>query len=227
MSYGRRRTRSWAAALLGLALAGCASETGQAQEAAVVPSDRGVAEDRADKARVRGSEDAPIRLVEISDFQCPYCAQFYNETYAAVDSLFIQPGLISYVWISYANPQHPEAWSSIEASFCAGTVGKFWDMHDILFERQSEWGSALDPFATYLEYAVELGIDRESFADCMRNDRLAPLQTRDYANVVQSGINSTPYFILADSVAIRGAAPIETFRTAIDTLLVLKESGEQ
>ncbi|MFQ5689970.1 MAG: DsbA family protein [Gemmatimonadota bacterium] len=229
-----RRGRRWAGrALAACLLAGilslpvaCAEEEGNAQEAAVIPSDRSVADQRADKARVKGAEDATLRIVEISDFQCPFCAQYYRETYPAVDSLYVKTGKVSYVWISFPNPQHPLAWPAIEASFCAGAVGKFWSMHDILFSRQAEWTASANPEATFVGYAAELGIDRASFEDCVRNDRVAPLQVRDYQNVVRAGINSTPYFILADSVAIRGAVDLASFRTALDTLLALKSAAK-
>jgi protein-disulfide isomerase len=152
--------------------------------------------------------------------------QFYNETYAALDSQYVQPGKVSYVWISYANPGHPKAWPSTEAAFCAGAVGLFWPMHDVLFERQEEWLATDEPFDLFVSYAEELNIDAESFARCMREDQLAPLQIRDYTNVVRAGITSTPYFILADSVAVRGAAPFESFQSAIDTLLILRGGAE-
>ncbi len=221
-----RGTRSvgpalWLAALMAGA-AGCTGESGTAQEAAVVPSDRTVLAERVDRARVRGAEDAPLRLVEVSDFQCPFCAQYHRETFGALDSLYIQPGHVHYIWVSYPNPGHAKAWPAIEAAFCAGGVGRFWPMHDLLFERQSAWTESEDAFEMFVGYAEELGIDRASYADCLRNDRVASLQVRDYQNVVRAGIGSTPYFILADSVAIRGAAPIEDFQTAIDTLLRLR-----
>lgn len=222
----RRRTTAAALAILSLgALAGCTRDAESAQEGAVVPSDPGVAAERADQARVKGEEGAPIRIVEISDFQCPYCRQFNDETLGTLDSLYIRTGKASYVWISYANPGHQKAWPAIEAAFCAGAVGQFWTMHDLLFARQDEWGAAEDVVGTFVSYAEELGIDAESFGACLREDRLAPLMLRDYTNVLRAGISSTPYFILADSVAIRGAAPIETFRSAIDTLLALRGDG--
>jgi protein-disulfide isomerase len=220
--------------LLALSWAGCAPDADGSpdadggQDLAVVPSDPQVVRDRADQARVKGAEDAPVRIVEISDFQCPFCRQYYDQTMGVLDSLYVQTGKVRYVWIAYANPGHPRAWPSIEAAFCAGAVGKFWPMHDLLFERQEEWSSADDAFAMFVDYAKGMGIDPESFGACMRDDLLAPFLLGDYTNVMRAGISSTPYFILADSVAIRGAAPIETFRSAIDTLLVLKDdSGEQ
>lgn len=206
---------------LGLAFSACA-EAESAQESAVVPADLQVASERADRARVKGEADAPIRIVEISDFQCPYCRQFYDETLERIDSAYVQTGKASYLFISYANPGHGRAWAAIEAAFCAGAVGQFWPMHDVLFERVDEWGAAADPFEHFVRYAGEMDIDRESFGSCVRNSLLAPLMLRDYTSVMRAGISSTPYFILADSVAIRGAADFETFRSAMDTLLVLQ-----
>ncbi len=223
----------WTVALtVGLVSASCtvpadgAQDSGTTVEPVVVPADLQTALDRADKARAKGAEDAAIRIVEISDFECPFCAQFYNETYAALDSQYVASGRVSYVWISYANPGHPKAWPSTEAAFCAGAVGLFWPMHDILFERQEDWRATDEPFDVFVSYAEELNIDTDSFARCMREDQLAPLQIRDYTNVVRAGITSTPYFILGDSVAVRGAAPLESFQSAIDTLLVLRGGAE-
>ncbi|WP_419161266.1 DsbA family protein [Candidatus Palauibacter sp.] len=223
------KSRFGAVAMLlpGIALAtgACATEAGSTQESSVVPVDAEVARDRADRGRIKGREGAPVRVVEISDFQCPFCRQFHEETLTKIDSAYISSGKVSYLWIAYANPGHPQAFVSTEAAFCAGAVGKFWPMHDILFERQEEWSGTADPYALFMEYAAEIDIDPDSFGSCVRNSTLAPLVLRDYSSVTQAGISSTPYFILADSVAIRGAADFGTFSTAIDTLLVLKGGG--
>lgn len=201
----------------------CGERSGRAQEGtSVVPSDPSVVVERADRARVKGAEDALIRLVEISDFQCPFCAQFYRETFPALDSLYVRTGKVSYVWISFPNPGHAYAWQSIEAAFCAGAAGKFWPMHDLLFERQEEWSRAPEPTPVFERYAAELDIDADSFADCVLNDRVAQLQVRDYQSTIRAGITSTPFFILADSVAIRGAAPLSRFQEAIDGILAAR-----
>ena len=209
---------------LGLALAGCAAEAeaGSTQERLIVPVDAEVARERADRNRIKGNEDATVRVVEISDFQCPFCRQFHEETLTRLDSAYIQPGRVSYLWIAYANPGHAQAFVSTEAAYCAGAVGKFWPMHDLLFERQEEWSGVADAYALFIAYAEELDIDAASFGSCVRNSVLAPLVLRDYTSVTQAGISSTPYFILADSVALRGAADYGTFSSALDTLLVLK-----
>lgn len=223
MKNGRvERWGAGAIVALCIGIAGCAAEAKSAQDPSVVPSNTQLAGERADRARMRGDENAPIRIVEISDFQCPFCRQFFNEAYARIDSAYIQTGKASYLWVGYASPAHGRAWPAISASFCAGAVGKFWPMHDILFEKQEEWGAAPDPFVDFGEYAESLNIEGESFRSCMRNSLLAPLMLRDYASVMGAGISSTPYFILADSIAIRGAADFATFSSAIDTLLALR-----
>ncbi|MCG8468166.1 MAG: DsbA family protein [Gemmatimonadetes bacterium] len=210
------------AGALALAIGGCAASAESAQEGSVVPTDVQVAGERADKGRLKGAEDAPVRIVEISDFQCPFCRQFHDETLTRIDSAYIETGKVNYLWVSYANPGHSQAFTSSEAAFCAGAVGKFWPMHDILFERQEEWSGSPDPYALFVSYAEEINIEPESFGSCVRNSLLASLLLRDYMSVSRAGISSTPYFILADSVAIRGAADFSTFSQAIDTLLVLK-----
>ncbi len=208
-----------------LTIGGCAASAESAQEGSVVPSDVLVAGERADKGRLKGADDAPVRIVEISDFQCPFCRQFHDETLAQIDSAYIQTGKVSYLWVSYANPGHSQAFASSEAAFCAGAVGKFWPMHGLLFERQEQWSGSADPYAAFVSYAEELNIDGESFGSCVRNSLLASLLLRDFTSVSRAGISSTPYFILADSVAIRGAAGFDAFKQAIDTLLVLKGGG--
>ena len=211
------------AGMLCAALAVVAPEPVRGQEAeAVVPSEQSVVLERADRSRTRGDPDAAIRIVEISDFECPFCARFHEDSYRAIDSLYVRSGLARYVWISYPSSGHPRAWPAIEAAFCAGAADRFWEMHHILFERQDEWSGADDPNTLFAQWASEVGVEGDSFAECLRNDQTAPLQVRDYEAAIRAGVSSTPFFIIADSVAIRGAVPLETFRSAVDSVLVLR-----
>jgi protein-disulfide isomerase len=196
--------------------------TAQDVDAVAVPDEQSVILERADRARTKGDPEAPIRIVEISDFQCPFCARFYLDSYRAIDSLYVQSGLARYVWISFPNSTHPRAWPAIEAAFCAGAAGRFWAMHDVLFERREQWAEAADPNTLFRLWAAEIGIEAESFARCLLNDQTSPLQVRDYESAITAGVTSTPFFIVGDSVAIRGAVPLETFRSAIDSVLVLR-----
>ncbi len=161
-------------------------------------------------------------MVEVSDFECPFCADFYRETLPALQREYIQTGDVQYVWVAFPNPNHLRAWTAVEAGYCAGAAGKFWEMHDMLFDRQAAWTVLPDPPAVFAGYAEKIGIEVESFARCLREDLTAPLQVSDLQNIVQGGIGSTPFFVIGDSVAISGAAPFEDFAAAIDTLLVLR-----
>lgn len=199
-----------------------AARPAPAQQTAVVPADQPAILEAADEARSRGAADAPIRIVEISDFECPFCAQFYNESLRAVDSLYVRSGIARYLWISFPNSRHPRAWPAIEAAFCAGAAGRFWEMHDVLFEKQDEWLAAADFNAVLIRYAVGVGIEESGFRECLRNDMTAPLQVSDYDAALRSGITSTPFFVVGDSIAIRGAVSVERFRAAVDSLLTAR-----
>lgn len=193
-----------------------------AQEPYAVPADQEVVLQRADRARVKGDTAAPIRIVEISDFECPYCGQFHVESARIIDSLYVQSGIARYLWISFPNSNHPRAWPAVEAAFCAGAAGRFWPMHDILFERVDQWKTAKDPFGLFVKWAEEIGIEVESFGYCLRNDVTAPLQVADYDSALRSGITSTPFFVVGDSVAIRGVVSMERFRSAVDSVLIAR-----
>lgn len=224
MTGWKGRTRLLSLAFLAPALAAARPAVAQEPSASLaeVPRKQSVILERADRARTKGDARAPIRIIEISDFECPFCARFYEESYRAIDSLYVRSGVARYVWISFPNSTHPRAWPAIEAAFCAGAAGRFWAMHDVLFERREEWTQAEDPNALFLGYAVDAGVEPGSFDACLRNDQTAPLQVRDYESAIAAGVASTPFFVVGDSVVIRGALPLETFRSAIDSVLVLR-----
>lgn len=187
-----------------------------------VPEDAEAVTRRADDARVKGDTAAPIRVLEVSDFQCPYCRRYVRETFPTVDSLYVQSGLVEYVWLAFPNPNHQRAWPAIEAAFCAGAAGSFWSMHDLLFANQGEWANASDPVSTFVEYARSLGIDAESFRSCVVEDKPSGLAIRDYGAVSQGGVEGTPFFVIADSLSFQGAQPVEKFRAVLDDVLRAK-----
>jgi protein-disulfide isomerase len=206
--------RRLAVACLAVALAGAARMSPTplaAQEAAIVPDGQPAVLEAADRARTKGEADAPLRIVEISDFAWP-----------VVDSLYVRTGIARYLWISFPNSRHARAWPAIEAAFCAGAAGRFWEMHAILFETQEVWSEAEDPHARFLEYGERAGVEPESFAACLRADQPAPLQVSDYESALRSGITSTPFFIVGDSLAIQGAVSAERFRAAVDSVLTAR-----
>lgn len=201
------------------ALLGGGSGPAAAQEKSVVPQDRSTIVERADRARAKGDTGRPLVILEVSDFECPYCRRHYRQTYPALDSLYVQTGKARYVFIVYPSSSHRRAAPAAEAAHCAGAVGKFWPMHDLLFERQSEWTEAGDPLEVFVGYAARLGIDEASYRRCLEQDLVSQLVVRDLEQVARARISSTPFFIINQETAIRGARSVDRFRTVLDSLL--------
>jgi protein-disulfide isomerase len=220
----------WGAAVLALALLAapaCAqspAKDGEQARAASGTAAAGAAgvdsvQARATRDRVRGSEQAPVTIVEVSDFQCPFCRQFTEEAYKQIDSAYIRPGRARIVFVAYPIPQHAEAWGATEAALCAGAQGKFWPMHDRLFAAQREWSGAADAVQRFAGYARALQLDMGAYQRCVEEDQVAPLIVNDVMQASGSGISGTPTFIINGQRVVSGAAPFEEFRTAIDAVL--------
>lgn len=151
---------------------------------------------RANESRTKGVAGAPITIVEISDFQCPFCRQFSERTLAALDSAYIRTGKARLVFYNIPLPSHPAAWSAAEAALCAGAQGRFWPMHDRLFADQARWSAAPTPAEHFDAYAAALGLDAASFRECTQNDRVAPLLITDVMQAARGGVSATPTFVV-------------------------------
>ena len=92
---------------------------------------------RADRGRMKGADSAQVTIIEISDFQCPYCREFAATTYRQIDSAYVRTGKARILYINLPLSTHREAFGAAEAAMCAGAQGKFWEMHDRLFASQT------------------------------------------------------------------------------------------
>jgi protein-disulfide isomerase len=170
-----------------------------------------------------GRPDAPVTIVEFSDYQCPFCGRFFATTLPTLEKDYIEAGKVRYVFRDFPLDQlHPRARKAAEAAHCAGEQGKYWEMHDALFRNQP----ALDS-SQLAEYARALGIDGSAFDACLSSGRNAALVSRGVADGAAAGLEGTPSFVIGktkngdfvEGISIRGAQTIETFRRAIDQLL--------
>ncbi|CAN5148439.1 hypothetical protein BH23GEM4_BH23GEM4_13410 [soil metagenome] len=216
---------------LALALPACAQErgtTGAAQERSATPAvevDSTLA--RAARSRVKGAEDAPVTLIEVSDFQCPFCREFALETFPALDSAYVRTGQVRVVFISYPLPNHEASWGASEAALCAGAQDRFWPMHDRLFRSQGEWSQAADPIPLYVRDAAAIGADTAAFRRCLERDGVAPIIISDLLQGTSGGVNGTPTFILQSAGPagepqqrmLVGAQDFAAMSQAIDALL--------
>ncbi len=167
-----------------------------------------------DDDAVKGSADAPVTIVEFSDFECPFCGKYVRETYSKIVSEYIDTGKVKYVFRDFPLDFHLNAQKASEAAECAGEQGKYWEMHDVLFENQD----ALD-VETLKMYAVSLGLDTEEFNTCLDSGAMADEVKADMADGQKYGVSGTPAFFINGKM-ISGAQPFEVFKAEIDAALV-------
>ena len=156
-----------------------------------------------------GPEDAPIVIVEFSDFQCPFCKRFYDETYQQL--LAAYPDNIRFVYRHLPLTSiHPEAFPSAEASMCANEQNVFWEYHDKIFENQDKLGREL-----YMQIARDLNLDTTAFEDCLNTGKYKDLVQQDSDFALNLGVQSTPTFFI-NGLALVGAQPLSAFTQLID-----------
>lgn len=156
-----------------------------------------------------GPEDAPIVIVEFSDFQCPFCKRFFDETYQQLMTSY--PDKIRFVFRHLPLTSiHPEAFPSAEASMCANEQNAFWEYHDKIFENQDKLGGEL-----YTKIANDLNLEAPKFEDCLSTGKYKDLIQQDMDFALNLGVQSTPTFFI-NGLALVGAQPLEAFKQLID-----------
>ena len=159
---------------------------------------------------VRGPANAKITLVEFSDFQCPYCKRG-QETAEQVMKAY--PNDVKFVFKHLPLGFHPQARPAAKATVAAMRQGKFWEMHDALFDNQDKLNEAL-----YLEQAKKLGLDIEKFKKDMASPETEAYVKKDEEAAKKLGIGGTPSFVV-NGIEVRGAYPVDHFKSIIDRLL--------
>ena len=171
-------------------------------------------------ARAKGEDGAQVVVFEIADFQCPYCAQFAAEVFPAIDSAYVRSGRVQWVYVNLPLPAHREAWAAAEAALCAGAVSsRFWEMHDLLYERQAEWSGQSNATRRFNAMAREAGVAMDDYELCVREDRVAPLIVQDLLGATAADIGGTPTFIVNRQSKIVGLRSFEEWREILDAAL--------
>jgi protein-disulfide isomerase len=170
----------------------------------------------ADKGFVRGAKDAPVTIVEFSDFQCPFCKSASTTVKQLVERY---PGKVKWVFRDFPIPNlHPAAPKAHEAARCAAEQGKFWEYHDVLFEKSPRQAPE-----ELKQYAKDLNLDTTAFAACLDSGKHEAQVNEDMNEGAQLGITGTPtYFINGRQLV--GAQPATTFQRIIDSELTMKTS---
>ena len=175
---------------------------------------------------VKGNPNAPVTVVEYSDFQCPFCSRFFQQTLPLIEENYIDTGKIKFVYKDLPlDSLHPNARAAHIAAECADEQGKFWEYHDVLFEKQPQWSNLASSELqnTFTEFATEMGLQAASFESCMQSPNIADEVNKDTLEAASFGATGTPTFFIGNEkdgfIKLVGAQPYATFQRVLDNLL--------
>jgi protein-disulfide isomerase len=166
---------------------------------------------------VKGSADATVEIVEFTDYQCPFCKRFFDETEHQIIKEYVETGKARLAVRHFPLSFHQNAQKAAEAAECAAKQGKFWEMHEMLFEKSQPDGTGLN-VADLKSYAAKLGLDTAVFNTCLDNGETAQIVQGDFAAGQAAGTSGTPSFYI-NGKQIVGAQPFASFKAAIDAEL--------
>ncbi|MDH3611143.1 MAG: DsbA family protein [Nitrosopumilus sp.] len=175
---------------------------------------------------IRGDPNAPITIVEFSDFQCPFCARFHTQTLPSILEEYIEPGKVNFVYRDFPLQSiHPNAFPAAVAAECANEQGKYWEYHDMLFEKQNGWSrlGSEEVISTFSQYAVEVDLEQEQFDSCLESGKYLEEVQKDLSDGRAYDITGTPGFFIGNEeigfVKLSGAQPFDSFKQVIDAQL--------
>lgn len=163
-------------------------------------------------SHIAGNPKAKVEIVEFGDYQCPACGAAYPVTKKIIDEY---KDKIKFVFRNFPLTQHQNAQIGAEAAEAAGFQGKFWEMHDLLYEKQSEWSESNNPMDYLVSYAKELKLDLNKFTKDVKDNKFADIITGDQNDGVAAGVNVTPTFFI-NTQKYPGVLDYSRFRQIID-----------
>jgi protein-disulfide isomerase len=163
----------------------------------------------------QGDQNAPVTLIEFSDFQCPYCGKFATETEQQIYDQYVKTGKVRFGYIHLTFLGEESQWAA-EASECANDQNGFWEYHDYLFSHQS--GENLGAFnkANLKKFAVTLDLNTDEFNQCLDSGKYTDLVKSQTSMAQNLGVSSTPTMVINGKVLL-GAQPFATFQQVIDS----------
>jgi len=162
-----------------------------------------------------GDENAPVTIIEFSDYECPFCARFYSQTLNQIKSKYIDTGKVKFVYRDFPLAFHPQAEPSAIAANCAGMQGKYFEFHDKIFDNG---GAAGRGSADYKRWAQELSLDVAAWESCLNDPQQKLEIQKDMQDGAAVGIRGTPGFIINGQL-VSGAQPFSVFEQIIESQL--------
>ena len=159
---------------------------------------------------IKGDVNAPVTIIEWSDFECPFCTRFYTQTLGQIEKEYISTGKVKFIYKDFPLNFHANAQKAAEAAECAGEQEKYWEMHDKLFEEGVSGG-----VESFKQFASDIGLNTAEFNDCLDSGEMASEVQKDFSEGSSLGISGTPGFII-NGKPVSGAQPFEVFKQIID-----------
>ncbi|HUF38200.1 MAG TPA: thioredoxin domain-containing protein [Anaerolineales bacterium] len=164
-----------------------------------------------------GDPDAPITLVEFSDFQCPFCGRYAADAGRQIQEAYVSTGEVRIGFVHFAFLGPESQWAA-EASECAADQDMFWEYHDLLFANQSGENGGEFNRETLKAFAVDLGLETEAFNTCIDTQKYAQTVLSETQWAQSVGVQSTPTFVV-NGFPVIGAQPISVFEEVFNTVL--------
>ena len=181
-----------------------------------------------------GDPNAPIQMVEYSDFQCPFCDRHFTDTEPLLEQYYIDTGKVLFTYRSAGNfvsgnigGANTESQDAAAAAYCAGDQGKFWQMHDALFVNNKDVENQGSFFPNRLtEIAKVAGLDEAKFQSCFDSGKYEDQVKQDFNDATAAGLQGTPYFVVSytvngetKSTTLNGALPFSDFQVTLEGIL--------
>lgn len=168
----------------------------------------------------RGSTTAPVVMIDLSDFSCPYCGAFSIRTYPAIEREYVKTGKVFFKYVPFVAGGFPNSREATRATECAADQGGFWPMMTRVYESQREWRKGGDPYPLLSGLASTAGLDTVRLRECYRSGRTDARTARASNLANDLGVRVTPSFIINER-PVQGALPLADFRKVIDAALLL------
>ena len=175
------------------------------------------------EGHVMGSDSAPVEIVEYGDFECPICGQFATVTEPDVRTRIVNTGLARFRYVDFPLEAHPNSLFAHNAAYCAGAQGKFWEMHDRIYEGQPEWSgleTAKVPNAAKImkQYARGLALDTKAFNTCLDSRQFEPQIEANRAQGLALRVDGTPTFFIGNQMIRSGLIPYDELKKIVDSV---------
>jgi protein-disulfide isomerase len=168
--------------------------------------------------RAKGSPAAPVTVYEMSDFQCPYCRRFAEETFPSLEQQYIKSGKVRWVFINFPLTDiHPHAAPAAQLGLCAAKQNKFWRVHDLLYQYQDTWAPLKEAGPFFVSLSDSAGLSKKALLACLEAPETMQALQADAEGAARSGAGSTPTFYIEGGL-LEGAVPLNVFRRVLDSV---------